>query len=129
MRGVNMWEIENSFFSEETRVICGVDEAGRGPLAGPVVAGAVILMWRTIVKIARFFSRGIKVDERFLKVVNGGFKKAIGRIFSGESIFLNEFTPIGASGMIAFASSFPGSIIPFNITEGNGIIVQKTHFL
>jgi len=59
----------------------------------------------------------------------GGFKKAIGRIFSGESIFLNEFTPIGSSGMIAFASSFPGSIIPFNITEGNGIIVQKTGFL
>ena len=43
MSGVNMWEIENSFFSEETRVICGVDEAGRGPLAGPVCAAAVIL--------------------------------------------------------------------------------------
>ena len=43
MSGVNMWEIENSFFSEEIRVICGVDEAGRGPLAGPVCAAAVIL--------------------------------------------------------------------------------------
>lgn len=43
MSGVNMWEIENTFFSEETRVICGVDEAGRGPLAGPVCAAAVIL--------------------------------------------------------------------------------------
>ena len=43
MSGVNMWEIEDSFFSEETRVICGVDEAGRGPLAGPVCAAAVIL--------------------------------------------------------------------------------------
>ena len=43
MNGVNMWEIENSFFSEEVRVICGVDEAGRGPLAGPVCAAAVIL--------------------------------------------------------------------------------------
>ena len=43
MSGVNMWEIENSFYSEEIRVICGVDEAGRGPLAGPVCAAAVIL--------------------------------------------------------------------------------------
>lgn len=39
----NMWEIENSCFSENVRVICGVDEAGRGPLAGPVCAAAVIL--------------------------------------------------------------------------------------
>lgn len=59
----------------------------------------------------------------------GGFKKALGRLFSGESIFLNEFTPVGGSGMIAFASSFPGSIIPFEITPGNGIIVQKRGFL
>lgn len=43
MSGVNMWEIENSLFSEEVCVICGVDEAGRGPLAGPVCAAAVIL--------------------------------------------------------------------------------------
>jgi len=43
MSNVNMWEIENSFYSEEIRVICGVDEAGRGPLAGPICAAAVIL--------------------------------------------------------------------------------------
>lgn len=40
---VNMWEIEDSFYSEDIKVICGVDEAGRGPLAGPVCAAAVIL--------------------------------------------------------------------------------------
>ena len=43
MSNVNLWEIENSFYSEDIRVICGVDEAGRGPLAGPVCAAAVIL--------------------------------------------------------------------------------------
>lgn len=43
MSSINMWEIENGFFSEDIRVICGVDEAGRGPLAGPVCAAAVIL--------------------------------------------------------------------------------------
>ena len=41
MSQINMWEIENSL--AEKGVICGVDEAGRGPLAGPVCAAAVIL--------------------------------------------------------------------------------------
>lgn len=39
----NMWEIEQSFFDKGIKLICGVDEAGRGPLAGPVCAAAVIL--------------------------------------------------------------------------------------
>ncbi len=43
MSNVNMWEIENSIHSEGYEIICGVDEAGRGPLAGPVCAAAVIL--------------------------------------------------------------------------------------
>lgn len=44
MSEVNMWEIENSVYdTEAVRSICGVDEAGRGPLAGPVCAAAVIL--------------------------------------------------------------------------------------
>lgn len=38
-----MWEIEDGFFDEGITTICGVDEAGRGPLAGPVCAAAVIL--------------------------------------------------------------------------------------
>ena len=59
----------------------------------------------------------------------GGFKKVLGRMFSGESIFMNEYTAVGGSGMIAFASSFPGSIIPYRVTPGNGIIVQKRGFL
>ncbi|MBO5657298.1 MAG: TIGR00266 family protein [Agathobacter sp.] len=59
----------------------------------------------------------------------GGFKKALGRLFSGDSLFINEYTPIGGEGMIAFAASFPGRIIPFEVTPGNGIIVQKSGFL
>ncbi len=38
-----MWEIENSYYDKGIQLICGVDEAGRGPLAGPVCAAAVIL--------------------------------------------------------------------------------------
>ena len=43
MSEINMWEIEDSHFASGIKVICGVDEAGRGPLAGPVCAAAVIL--------------------------------------------------------------------------------------
>ena len=43
MSQINMWEIEQSYFDNGVKVICGVDEAGRGPLAGPVCAAAVIL--------------------------------------------------------------------------------------
>ncbi len=39
----SMWEIEDENYSEGFEIICGVDEAGRGPLAGPVYAAAVIL--------------------------------------------------------------------------------------
>ena len=39
----DLWVIENARYSDEIQCICGVDEAGRGPLAGPVYAAAVIL--------------------------------------------------------------------------------------
>ncbi len=39
----DMWNIERSYFQQGIQLICGVDEAGRGPLAGPVCAAAVIL--------------------------------------------------------------------------------------
>jgi ribonuclease HII len=38
-----MWKIEQEHFDRGVKIICGVDEAGRGPLAGPVCAAAVIL--------------------------------------------------------------------------------------
>ena len=43
MSQMDLWEIENGHFAHGVTVICGVDEAGRGPLAGPVCAAAVIL--------------------------------------------------------------------------------------
>ena len=43
MSNLTMWEIEDGFYAEGVTCICGVDEAGRGPLAGPVCAAAVIL--------------------------------------------------------------------------------------
>lgn len=43
MSNVNLWEIEEGLKHKGITAICGVDEAGRGPLAGPVCAAAVIL--------------------------------------------------------------------------------------
>ena len=43
MSEVNMWAIEEEMYSQGYEIIAGVDEAGRGPLAGPVCAAAVIL--------------------------------------------------------------------------------------
>ena len=43
MDKINMWEIEETLYSQGITAIAGVDEAGRGPLAGPVCAAAVIL--------------------------------------------------------------------------------------
>lgn len=39
----NMWQIEEELYKQGFVTVCGVDEAGRGPLAGPVCAAAVIL--------------------------------------------------------------------------------------
>ncbi len=59
----------------------------------------------------------------------GGVGKAIGRMFSGESIFQNKYTAEGSQGLIAFASSFPGEIRALQIAPGNSIIAQKSAFL
>ena len=39
----DLWALENGIYASGVNILCGVDEAGRGPLAGPVCAAAVIL--------------------------------------------------------------------------------------
>lgn len=72
-----------------------------------------------------WMSSNMKMDTN----TGGGMKKVLGRMFTGESIFMNEYTAERTSGMIAFASKFPGSIIPYQVTGANSIIVQKNGFL
>ena len=60
---------------------------------------------------------------------NGGVGKALGRMFAGEKLFQNIYTAQGGPGMIAFASSFPGSIKAFQVSPGNEMICQKGVFL
>lgn len=61
---------------------------------------------------------------------SNGIGRAVARTFSGESFFQNIYYPCRGrgKGMIAFASSFPGTILPFEIEPGNEIIAQKKHF-
>lgn len=60
---------------------------------------------------------------------NGGLGKAFGRMFAGENMFQNRFTAQGGQGLIAFASSFPGTIKAFEIGPGKEYIFQKKTFL
>ena len=60
---------------------------------------------------------------------NGGLGKAFGRMFSGEAMFQNTYRAKGGHGMIAFASSFPGSIRAFQVEPGREYIFQKKAFL
>jgi len=59
----------------------------------------------------------------------GGLGKAFGRMFSGESMFQNVYTSMGGPGMIAFGSSFAGSIRAVEITPQRPVVCQKRAFL
>lgn len=72
-----------------------------------------------------WMSSNMKMDTN----TNGGIGKAFGRMFSGESIFMNSYMPTGGPGMIAFTSCFPGEIRAIDITPGKDIVVQKRAFL
>ena len=64
-----------------------------------------------------------------MDTVGGGAGKVLGRMFSGENAFQNQYTAQGGPGMIAFASSFPGSIRAVEITPEHPVICQKKAFL
>lgn len=64
-----------------------------------------------------------------METQTGGLGKAFGRLFSGESIFQNTYTAVGGPGMIAYASSFPGTIRAVEITPSMPVIAQKSAFL
>ncbi len=59
----------------------------------------------------------------------GGLGKMFSKAISGESIFQNVYTAGSDNAMIAFGSSFPGSIVPVEIGAGKEFIVQKRAFL
>ena len=71
-------------------------------------------------------SQGIKMATN----ARGGVMKSLGRIFTGESIFMSSYTAEVDGAKIAFATTVPGDIMPVNMSEiSNGLILQKGAFL
>ncbi len=64
-----------------------------------------------------------------MQTSGGGIGKMFGRMFSGENLFQNFYTAQGGPGIIAFASSFPGSIRAVTVTPDRPVVVQKRGFL
>lgn len=63
-----------------------------------------------------------------MQTKGGGVGKMFSKALSGESMFQNIYTANG-DGMITFGSSFPGKVVPIEITPGREFIVQKSAFL
>lgn len=60
----------------------------------------------------------------------GGLMKGIGRMFSGESLFMANFTAERDGAMVAFGTTVPGNIMPVDLSKmPNGLTVQKGSFL
>ena len=70
-----------------------------------------------------WMSEGIQMET-----VGGGVGKVFGRMFSGESLFLNRYQAL-RNGEIAFASHFPGNIRAVEISPGKSVVIQKRAFL
>ena len=68
-------------------------------------------------------------NMRMETTTNGGLGKAFGRLLAGEALFQNRYTAQGGPGLIAFASSFPGSIRAVELGPGKELVVQKSGFL
>ena len=67
-------------------------------------------------------------DMKMEAKMKGGLFRGIKRKFSGESLFLTEFTPAGSSGYVAFAGNVPGRIRPIEL-HGTEFLAQKDAFL
>lgn len=60
----------------------------------------------------------------------GGVMKSLGRMFTGESIFMANYTAKKDNATVAFASTVPGDIIPVELSNlPGGLIIQKGSFL
>lgn len=72
-----------------------------------------------------WMSDGISMETN----MKGGLGKALGRLFSGESLFMATYTAQRPGTHITFASSMPGNILAFNVGPGREYIAQKSAFL
>ena len=59
----------------------------------------------------------------------GGLGKMLKRAVAGESLFITDFYVSSGRGVVSFASEFPGKILPFDLKQGESLIVQKDAFM
>ena len=59
----------------------------------------------------------------------GGVMRSLGRVFTGESIFMAHYTAMKDGATVAFAATVPGSIMRVNLNGENSLIIQKGSFL
>lgn len=72
-----------------------------------------------------WMQEGIRMDTN----MRGGLGGILGRVFTGESLFVANFTAERDNAMIAFSAEFPGKIIPINLAQGQSIVAQRDSFL
>ena len=72
-----------------------------------------------------WMSEGISMDSN----MKGGLGKSIGRMFSGESLFMATYRAERAGSTIAFASTVAGEVLPVDAGANGGLICQKGAFL
>lgn len=70
-------------------------------------------------------TEGIKMSTN----AKGGVMRSLGRIFTGESIFMAHYTAEKDGAIVAFSSTVPGSIVSVNLNGNNSLIIQKGSFL
>lgn len=71
-------------------------------------------------------SEGIEMKTN----ARGGIMKSIGRAFSGESIFMANYTAKKDGVMVAFAATVPGNVVPIDLDQmSQGLMMQKGAFL
>ena len=69
---------------------------------------------------------GIKMSTN----ARGGVMKSLGRMFTGESIFMSTYTAEKEGAKVAFATTVPGDVMPINLSERpQGMMIQKGAFL
>ena len=72
-----------------------------------------------------WMSEGVAMDSN----MRGGLGKSLGRMFSGESIFMATYRAERPGASIAFASTVAGEVLPVDIGASGGLIAQKGAFL
>ena len=72
-----------------------------------------------------WMSEGVAMDSN----MRGGLGKSLGRMFSGESIFMATYKAERPGASIAFASTVAGEVLPVDIGACGGLIAQKGAFL